>query len=647
MSLLSLPLEILQQVADCVEAVHRPSLYALGLTSKACYEASTFLIFRQLSITVHHSEGLRRDADRLLASLSRTGSTHHVRCIVIKGALRLDAKKSSGDVQKPWWIESGLGEILENEEPIWYSDRYIVYDEPVIYRFSDENMAWAPVVSLLQAIPHLKDLIYDCQSQFPPSLLKLLHGQHPQCRLHHLTFRFRTLLLGVPYPYEMELATSPSLYRVKVAWGWRDTDGEDDFNLEALMELTSGLAPNLKEVTVLRLMPMLGNRYRRSRGPWRGLPGYTGKLMGSLTSLSLSGYSDLESPAQLQAWARHTDFSCLQHLTLGGCYDSKSVGLTGETMEWVFQNQSFPQLRTLGVYLNRDDMYHEKAHYSENAVSFFQAFEALEELSVTGPLDSLIVDAILSRHGQTLKKLSLHPYEETFQDIINARVQREIPMEFTKGHLLQIRAECPALEALAIPVKRNKSSASETELYKCFAEMESLKYLFLTLDCSNWRVTHDSTYNPQFDEEDKKVVDPYCPYLKRGILKETYINCAVDESLARSIWNVISKNKTGRRLERLKLWTTGGKQFGTGDNSSSNTDLLDTLSRSWLIERVPRDDQEDITIRELGQREREARDAKTYERRDTEVQKVFREVWPRKEGSKSWQDDWSSFPLQI
>jgi hypothetical protein len=119
--------------------------------------------------------------------------------------LRLDAKKSNNDGNKPWWVDYGLEEILEDEEPIYYGDRHVVYDEPVIEKFSEEDMAWAPVVSLLQAIPHLKDLIYDCQNQFPPNLLKILHEQLPQCRLHHLTFRFRTLLWGIPSPYEMEL----------------------------------------------------------------------------------------------------------------------------------------------------------------------------------------------------------------------------------------------------------------------------------------------------------------------------------------------------------------------------------------------------------------------------------------------------------
>jgi hypothetical protein len=172
----------------------------------------------------------------------------------------------------------------------------------------------------------------------------------------------------------MELATFPSLYRVKLACAPRDTDGDDDFNLEAMMELAAGLAPNLKEVIILSFYPRHSARYRRSRESWKGLPGFSGKAVGSLTSLSLKGYSNLTSPTLLQKWARYTDFACLQHLALGGGYETKSSALSGETMEWVAQNHSFPRLRTLSVYLDRDDMFHERRHYTENAVYLLPGF---------------------------------------------------------------------------------------------------------------------------------------------------------------------------------------------------------------------------------------------------------------------------------
>jgi hypothetical protein len=641
MNLPSLPLELLQQIAACVETVHRPSLYAFSLTNKACHRASVFLIFRQINITIHHREGLRRDADRLVEALSRTDSARHVHCISIKGDLGLRAKKTDSDDQDMNWLRrNGLEEILVNEEPTTDFRLHVVYDEAVIKKSSEEDMAWDPAVRLLQAIPHLKDLVYDCQNQFPPSLLHTLHKQHPQCRLHHLTFRFRTLLWGVPYPYEMELATSPSLYRVKLACGWRDSDGDDDFNLEAMMELTAGLAPNLKEVTVSTLHPYHSWRYDRSRGPWQGLPGYT-EAVGSLTSLSLKGYSGLNSPSRLQDWARYTDFACLHHLFLGGGYNTKSSGLSGETMEWVAQNHSFPQLRTLGVYVSRDDTFHERPHYSKNVMSFFQAFNPLWELSVYGPIDLHIMDAILSHHGQELRKLNLQPSEDPFV-VGNGRDRRDIPMELTKDCILQIQAQCSVLEELAIPVKRNKSSASEVEIYRSFGKMKCLRSLFLTLDCSDWRVCRDSTYNPQFDEEDREPLENDQVLSKTGNLKETFINCAVDEALARSIWKTINRNKTGRQLERLKLWTIGGGRYGREGAGHHAELIIKNLSRSWLIERVPRDDSEDITVRELGQHAREVDDAEARRSYESQAGRVFRAIWPCKEGSKDWRDNWSS-----
>ncbi|PQE20318.1 hypothetical protein CJF30_00001612 [Rutstroemia sp. NJR-2017a BBW] len=146
--------------------------------------------------------------------------------------------------------------------------------------------------------------------------------------------------------------------------------------------------------------------------------------------------------------------------------------------------------------------------------------------------------------------------------------------------------------------------------------MKSLRFLSLILDCSNWRVTRDSTYNPKFDEEDQKLLDeplyfhsnPPFPFLKRSELKKTLINCAVDEELARSIWKTINRNKTGRQLERLKLWPRGGGEYGI--TARLPHDLLairQNLARSWIVERVPRDDDEEfLTVRELGQHRRMA-----------------------------------------
>jgi hypothetical protein len=83
----------------------------------------------------------------------------------------------------------------------------------------------------------------------------------PQCKLHHLTFRLRTLLWDTPHPNEIALATSPCLQEVKIFCSWRDSDGDDDFNQEAIMELVAHLAPNLKQVTMVKFTPNLSPKY--------------------------------------------------------------------------------------------------------------------------------------------------------------------------------------------------------------------------------------------------------------------------------------------------------------------------------------------------------------------------------------------------
>lgn len=646
MALLSLPLELLQQITTWVETAHRPSLNSFSLTSKACQRATAFLTFQRITLKIDDPKTMCRDVEDLLKTLSHTGSTSHVHHLTLKGMLQYNDRKTAAINQgTEWWRQSGLNEIIEDEVLIHYHGSYVVYDEPVIKRASKEDQAWAPVLRLLRAILNLKDLIYECQNQFPPSLLSVLHTQHPRCRLHHLTFKFRTLLWGVPYPYEMELATSPCLYRVKVVHAPIDTDGDDDYNLDAVMELAAGLAPNLKEVTILNLHPTASWHYHHIRDPWKGLPGYPGKPLKSLTSLSLNGFPGHVWKSCLHDWARHTDFTCLQHLALLGGYEIAYSALDGETMEWISQRFVFTQLRSLRVCLTRNDKFLEQMHYSENAVSFFQAFRPLEELSIDGPVDPAILDAILSRHGQQLRKVRVNPSEELV-DVGNGRQRQDIPMEFPKERVLQIQLQCPVLEELAITIKRNKSSTAEAELYKAFSSMKHLRVLFLTLNCSKLRIFRDPTYQSHFvEDEDQVLLADFENELNVGEWKETLVNCAVDEVLARSIWKTISHSKQGRRLERLKLWTKGAGKYGGGSRPHYFDTMLRDLSRSWLIECIPRDDEEKLIVRELGQRAREADDRDVRRSLESEAGQVFRTIWPCKEGSKDWRDDWTSFPL--
>jgi hypothetical protein len=632
----TLPLEIQQQIADCVEAAHRPSLFALSLVSKACNRAAAFVVFRDISITVRNPDALQQDANRLVKTLPHTDSARHVQSITIKGALCFESsKRAIYDPEHGWFKQSGLSEIFPEEELMDYSRDYIVYDEGVIEEFSKEDMAWAPIVSLLKVTTGLKDLIYNCQTQFPPILLKALQ-HYPLCKLHHLTFHFRTLLWGTPYPFEMKLATSPSLHRLKATCAYQDSDGDFDYNMDAIMELAAGLAPNLQHVTALNLYPYLPSSQRSMRKPaWQGLPGFTSGAKGSIKSLSLKGHSAFHTTDLLQSWAKHTDFTQLEHLVLGGSHTMQYHALTGEVMDWIAQHYSFPNLKTLDVYLTRDDVFDAKPNYAQHAISFFHAIHPLEKLTINGAMDSQILEAILNYHGSTLHKLSLNPIEN-LSVISNGRQRSEIPLEFTPSHIHQIAIQCPHLSDLSLPIIRNASRASETACYEALAQIKPLRALFLTLECTNYRHDRDPTYDPQYEGEDNQLVSFGMEHVKRGTVRQTLINSAVDETLARSIFTLVSTHKRGRQLESLKLWTNGAGRFGNKWYGGIDT-FVRSLSRSWLIERVSgyKVAEEDISVRELERSGRESREELSKGYVNKEVEKVFQEIWPTKQEKKN------------
>jgi hypothetical protein len=223
------------------------------------------------------------------------------------------------------------------------------------------------------------------------------------------------------------------------------------------MELATGLAPNLKEVIVLSLEPGGSLRSKLPRGSWQSLPGFRRGERASLKSLSLTGRAWLRTPQIIQDWARHVDFTCLRHLELRVDHDMMS-GLSGETVGWIADTQSFPHVKSLCVNVTRDDWQVEKPHYREQAISFFRTFDSLEQLSFDGSMDRRIMDDILAHHGQTLKKLNLRPREDVPR--VRNLLGSNVPFHFAKDSVSQLRGQCPILEELTITVKRNKSSAS-------------------------------------------------------------------------------------------------------------------------------------------------------------------------------------------
>lgn len=679
-----LPVEILQKIACLVRDTDRPSFYAFCVINKSCRWACMPFIFYNLHISVNDSSSLQNDIDLLfkllLKSVCSGNATRLVRHICLKGFLSLMRSDGSGipttataelertaneERQQQRFRSMGLDQLLDENEPL--VNVSLGEEDPFVT--PEQDAAWTPIVNLIKTLPNLTRLVYDCRNQFPPSLLNVLHNYHPQCRLYHQTFRLRSLRSKFDRldPHELAVAMSPCLYSVKLRCAHYNEDAEPDQHPQAILELVAGLAPNLKEVYVLYTHDA---KYQSPfpDPPWHSLPGFVRGQTGSLALLSITGRipNPMFLPNLFQKWADYTDFSSLRHLSLGGAYDEGTResrrGLTTAALELLNRASSFPNLESLHILLIRHHHRtenvdpHANSKYINAATTFFDSLPPLKKLSVAGSILPEIFGTLLARHGRTMVELKLCPFEDTWAQAL--WYIPYVPMTMTKERILQIGAHCPVLEILSIYTKRTMSDASEVELYTSLARIEPLQFLSLTLDCSNWRVRRepDTAVEAWFDDDDKKKFDGLWRVLKRGHVRQSFINCAVDEALARSIWHVIAKHKNGKRLSSLKLYTTGAMNFGHPGQVSRMIDITRHLSRSWQIERDVRDDEQNtIHVTELGRQARKARDKELYDKFRAEGSaqelhagvQVFRRIWPEKEAGRPWMDDWTGYPLQV
>jgi hypothetical protein len=75
----------------------------------------------------------------------------------------------------------------------------------------------------------------------------------------------------------------------------------------------------------------------------------------------------------------------------------------------------------------------------------------------------------------------------------------------------------------------------------------------------------DATYNPLLDEEfnQRDGESGISQQIKKGLLGTALMNCAVDEALARSIYDTICEGKTGKHLDPLSFGLLGLMSLAT------------------------------------------------------------------------------------
>ncbi|EOD48835.1 putative a-alpha x4 protein [Neofusicoccum parvum UCRNP2] len=221
---------------------------------------------------------------------------------------------------------------------------------------------------------------------------------------------------------------------------------------------------------------VIGSGIRRSFD-WQ--PGDT--FSSALESLTLSGYDwDEQTQSGLsaaQAWAPAMDWARLKRLDISrpsesflDAFQARLPGLESLTIR--------PTKHFWGDELTFCEFDAEGAATRQRYVDFIAAMPPLRELSIAGMGELLDLGPILAAHGQTLRSLGIHEFEEhCFVEGSNSTQPRPL---LSTADMQKINGSAPHLESLTLDLYRNGALPyKELELLSTFP---ALRELTLNLD---------------------------------------------------------------------------------------------------------------------------------------------------------------------
>ncbi|KAL1961538.1 hypothetical protein VTN77DRAFT_1625 [Rasamsonia byssochlamydoides] len=639
-----LPSELLHELCGLIWETSTQSLHALSLVNSIFYHAAVPFLYRTLTLHVSSRERLHRVVSKLMKQPLRQKYLTHARQLTVTGKIpRLGASVTEQLVKRTTIEDSDVSHHLDDLEP-YYDDMFTtdeVEDKP-----TEVSRAWEPLASLISRLKHLTELNYACVNQFPPCLLQALHQYHPGCRLNLHTFRFRSLRWPVTDPYETELISSPCLHSLRVRHIRRDSNWDVDYNVEAVLRAVA-IAPNLKHVKLQHCIsipppPYLRRLPRTRRQAWQDfVPPVETHRIGRLTSLSFSKRM-VTTEKTLEELGRYADLSRLQAFAFG-CARTPSVLMKAATMA------PFGSLERLSLHL--EPLQHDDDFLLATEM-FFESLNPLKTLRLHGELDASLVGKVLERHGCALRELMLnfYPYTEF--------------MVLAPADIARFGECCPLLEELHLEIKRSKGDYHETQTYKALGKFPSLKKMFLHIYCSDtWQpqLPSPDECGEELDEFERQPYDAKAqPTLYNFHIRDALINGAVDEKLARSIWDLISANQSSGCLSSLRIIPKDSGLFSLGYFIPSGLSTrAEHMSRSFWITKNAYHSSSDVEVVELDKQAREDRDEKKRQREEAKMpnkqstwqreklSQIFQRIWPPKPDSRDWRDDWSSWPLQM
>lgn len=134
-----LPIENLMAISDILDVSHTPSVASFSLVNQQCRRAAAAVLFRTVNISVEGPKQLASEVDRWSSILLGNYSFRHIRIVRI-----------SDDIDRGWHADGSPSVSFDSE------------------------MSWTPVARLIENMPGLRHLYFDCDDYLPACLLEVL-----------------------------------------------------------------------------------------------------------------------------------------------------------------------------------------------------------------------------------------------------------------------------------------------------------------------------------------------------------------------------------------------------------------------------------------------------------------------------------------
>ncbi|KAI2637176.1 hypothetical protein GGS26DRAFT_604132 [Hypomontagnella submonticulosa] len=672
----TLPIIIQERICECLTECDTTfrSLRALSLTTKTCCAFSEKQRFSQIRLVVRELPQLKDDLVRLnrLLSDNEAKRVHFIRRLKISETTLQEERDCAEEFTLRRDQERKVHFALHDFCQPRLHQPYIRENDAL--RGPDCAETYEELSGFIVKLSGLRDLIWTCKE--PPRGFILTAAHAKNCRLHIHYFSLDSLEVtenddeepefSFTDPDTQALATSPSLYSIGFVSDASDASWQNGDRPEeaAVQNMVARLAPNLAHVWMREYAAgyeVQGADSADSDQEESKFCMVTTSL-GSLQSLTLEA-GDLEFPplgenidltaaasSIIWGWRAHADFSNLCCLTLYWqvIVDEAAQDISEEDVFRFETDTMYDALADLGEMARRGEL--KSLHTlaldlpsANDEVVQDALTRLLENLNPLKSLDLCVAargsafgpeafEAALHRHGPTLRKIRLsYPVftEDTTQSLVN---------------------RCPNLEEIEILTSRTKGDARETGIYRALSRLPRLTRACLRLRYSI--EAKDEESGGEYGDDDfgtEEEMDDW--HTHQGIYKESvdeirdaFLNAAVDASLVRSIYDLISPNGKLACLEVRPVY----KYRGAKNYYAAFTDILKWIEQRWVYEK---DYQGIFSLRELdgdqkgwasnSHRSRYKIEASAYE----PYLGVWDALWPRRTLYEGKQAYWESLPL--